>query len=600
MAFRFLLVGIIAVLMGKFGFVYNTSPDSWPSKEELFTGKLKMDTAFVNITSTLNYSINVEGISSDCYECPLQVLKTDVVKNTFIIVKTHYRFKLVIKSGSRSLCSLEYLFGERGLYEFIVKPNITCDLKEVKSPEKSYMPLWIAFVALVGAALLWVVLTVIVRFCAAKCNKNTSELGEPDENENEELKMSGTEPQTLAENVEVEKNPFVKRRLKSLDTFRGIAITLMIFVNYGGGGYYFFGHAVWNGLLVADLVFPWFLWIMGVSITLSFRVLRLRRVSKIKIASKILKRSLILFGLGLFTSNYGNLEFYRIPGVLQRFGVCYLFVAMMQLLLRPTNNEDRKGRWWHKFRDVYGLWKQWIFVFVILAAYLALTFGVDVPGCPKGYLGPGGIGQGFPNAFNCTGGMAGYIDRIALGKHIYRFPTIKELYKTSLPFDPEGILGCLPSIVLVFFGVQAGHIISIHPKNKPRLIRWIIWAVLLTAITLGLCGVSKNEGIIPINKNLWSLSFISATGASSFLLFAVCYLLTDVLGWWNGAPFLYPGMNSILLYVGHGILWRHLPFSWEMDKYGGHGEMLAMNITGTALWCLVAYYLFTKNVFLKV
>jgi len=218
----------------------------------------------------------------------------------------------------------------------------------------------------------------------------------------------------------------------------------------------------------------------------------------------------------------------------------------------------------------------------------------------RGYLGPGGIGLGFPNAFNCTGGMAGYIDRIALGKHIYRFPTIKELYKTSLPFDPEGILGCLPSIVLVFFGVQAGHIISIHPKNKPRLIRWIIWAVLLTAITLGLCGVSKNEGIIPINKNLWSLSFISATGASSFLLFAVCYLLTDVFGWWNGAPFLYPGMNSILLYVGHGILWRHLPFSWEMDKYGGHGEMLAMNITGTALWCLIAYYLFTKNVFLKV
>ena len=141
----------------------------------------------------------------------------------------------------------------------------------------------------------------------------------------------------------------------------------------------------------ADLLYCRFLWIMGVCITLSFRVLRLRRVSKIKIASKILKRSLILFGLGLFTSNCkykpnqnwlalflleivfflrqniacvqlfissaflnlhesyrtfhsldGNLEFYRIPGVLQRFGVCYLFVAMMQLLLSPTNNEERK------------------------------------------------------------------------------------------------------------------------------------------------------------------------------------------------------------------------------------------------------------------
>lgn len=73
-----------------------------------------------------------------------------------------------------------------------------------------------------------------------------------------------------------------------------------------------------------------------------------------------------------------------------------------------------------------------------------------------------------------------------------------------------------------------------------------------------------------------------------------------LIGLGNFLLFAFIGMNSILLYVGHGILWRHLPFSWEMDKYGGHGEMLAMNITGTALWCLIAYYLFTKNVFLKV
>lgn len=601
MSFRYLFVGFF--LSGKFGCVYNGSPKDCTPTEETFTGKLKMDTAFVNITSTLNHPITVEGISSNCYKCPLQVLKTGVVNNTKIFVKTHYRFMIVIKSGSQRLCSLEYLFGERGWYEYTVKPNVTCHLKEVKSPENSYMAIWIAFTALSGAGVLWVVLTFIVRRCAAKCKKSTSEQDEADENDNEELKMSTsvTESQTHAENIEEsEQGPFVKRRLRSLDTFRGIAITLMIFVNYGGGGYYFFGHAVWNGLLVADLVFPWFIWIMGVSITLSFRSLRLRRVSKLKIAYKIIKRSFILFGLGLFTSNYGNLEFYRIPGVLQRFGVCYLFVAMMQLLLSPSNNEEKKGRWWHKFRDVYGLWKQWIFVLMILATYLALTFGVDVPGCPKGYLGPGGIGQGFPEAYNCTGGMAGYIDRIALGTHIYRFPTIKDLYKTTIPFDPEGILGCLPSIVLVFFGVQAGHILSIHPKHKPRLIRWIIWAVFMAAVSLGLCGVSKDEGIIPINKNLWSVSFILATGASSFLLLAACYLLTDVLDWWNGAPFLYPGMNSILAYVGHGILWRHFPFSWEMDEYGSHGELLAMNITGTALWCLIAYYLFRKNVFLKI
>lgn len=61
-----------------------------------------------------------------------------------------------------------------------------------------------------------------------------------------------------------------------------------------------------------------------------------------------------------------------------------------------------------------------------------------------------------------------------------------------------------------------------------------------------------------------------------------------------------PGMNSILLYVGHGILWRHFPFSWEMDEFGSHGEKLAMSMTGTAVWVLIAYYLFTAKVFLKV
>ncbi|XP_073244370.1 heparan-alpha-glucosaminide N-acetyltransferase-like isoform X1 [Porites lutea] len=580
-----------------------------------------MDTALLNITSTLHQPLTVWGIDSNCYKCPLQKLRTSLFDSDFIIIKTHYSFILEIKNqnGSESLCRLEHLFGERGWYEYMVEEsasqssaNVTCDLRVLKKPENSYMPLWITFAALFGLAVTWVLLTLITRKCKARCKKRSSELNEAEEGEHTELneaeegehtelKIAGnSESQAPQETEQTVQTPLVKRRLKSLDTFRGIAITLMIFVNYEGGGYYFFGHAVWNGLLVADVVFPWFIWIMGLSITLSFRSLRRRKTSKLKIAYKILKRSIILFGLGLFTSNYGNLKFYRIPGVLQRFGVCYLFVAMMQLLLTPMNNKDTKGRWWHIFRDLYGLWKQWIFALLLLAGYLAVTYAVVVPGCPKGYTGPGGIGEGFPNAFNCSGGMAGYIDRIALGEHLYRFPTIKDLYKTVLPFDPEGILGCLTSIVLVFLGVQAGHVLSIHSKHKPRLIRWIIWSILLAAITVGLCGVSINEGIVPINKNLWSVSFILATGATSFFLFAICYILTDGLDWWNGAPFFYPGMNSILVYVGHLILWRHFPFSWEMDEYGGHGEKMAMSMTGTTLWCLIAYYLYRKNIFLKI
>lgn len=604
MVFRYVHVAAF-VLLGSVRFVQS---NSCPVIEKQSPNKLKMDTAFLNISTDLSQPIEISGISSDCYKCPIQPIEYGVVSSTSVFVKTHYNFILTITSGSQELCRLDYLFGERGWYEYKVQlsnqsasNNVKCELKVIRSPDYPYMPIWITLGALFGMAVIWTLLTFITRQCKAKCKKKESNIVNEngnEEGETAELRVTVDGEEQTPQEPETQLK--AKKRLKSLDTFRGIAITLMIFVNYGGGGYYFFGHATWNGLLVADLVFPWFIWIMGVSITLSFRSLRRQKTSKLKIAYKIIKRSIILFGLGLFTSNYGNLEFYRIPGVLQRFGVCYLFVAMMQLLLSPTNNREKKGRWWHVFRDVYGLWKQWIFALMLLAGFLVLTFAVDVPGCPKGYTGPGGLGEGYPEAFNCTGGMAGYIDRIALGKHIYRWPTIKDVYKTVIPFDPEGILGCLTSIVLVFFGVQAGHILTIHSKHSSRLIRWIIWAVIMTAIAVGLCGATKNEGIIPINKNLWSVSFIFATGATSFFLFAICYILTDVLDWWNGAPFFYPGMNSILLYVGHGILWRHFPFSWEMDEFGSHGEKLAMSMAGTALWVLIAYYLFTVKVFLKV
>ncbi|CAH3170924.1 unnamed protein product [Porites evermanni] len=597
----------VSVCLCLFGLVCNETP-SYPQKEK-FSGKLKMDTALLNITSTLHQPLTVWGIDSNCYKCPLQKLRTSLFDSDFIIIKTHYSFILEIKNqnGSESLCRLEHLFGERGWYEYMVEEsasqssaNVTCDLRVLKKPENSYMPLWITFAALFGLAVTWVLLTLITR--ETKQNKQTKEQSKNKSKEKRKVHIQDNRVITRCRSLcifQTVQTPLVKRRLKSLDTFRGQNChntddicklrRRRILLLRARGMERFIGCRCRFPMVYMDHgPFDHFI--------LPF----LETSQNKQVEDRLILELCFVHMYTNFISSDGNLKFYRIPGVLQRFGVCYLFVAMMQLLLTPMNNKDTKGRWWHIFRDVYGLWKQWIFALLLLAGYLAVTYAVVVPGCPKGYTGPGGIGEGFPNAFNCSGGMAGYIDRIALGEHLYRFPTIKDLYKTVLPFDPEGILGCLTSIVLVFLGVQAGHILSIHSKHKPRLIRWIIWSILLAAITVGLCGVSINEGIVPINKNLWSVSFILATGATSFFLFAICYILTDGLDWWNGAPFFYTGMNSILVYVGHLILWRHFPFSWEMDEYGGHGEKMAMSMTGTTLWCLIAYYLYRKYIFLKI
>ena len=136
-------------------------------------------------------------------------------------------------------------------------------------------------------------------------------------------------------------NPRTSRaRLHSLDSFRGFALTIMIFVNYGGGDYYFFNHSVWNGLTVADLVFPWFIWVMGVSMALAFNALLKRNTSRLNMTYKIVRRAAILFALGLLLCNLHNLTNGRVPNVLQRFAVSYLVVGLIIIYV------PKRADWW--------------------------------------------------------------------------------------------------------------------------------------------------------------------------------------------------------------------------------------------------------------
>ncbi|XP_068726421.1 heparan-alpha-glucosaminide N-acetyltransferase-like isoform X2 [Montipora capricornis] len=576
--------------------------------------KLPMDTAILSVDvdvlhqlPELNFSLL--GISTNCHKCPPQILKEGVRSEAKfnITVETSYHFNLTLKnSHGKVVCRNDlYLFGEHGLYRYIIhniKRNITCKIKNAVKPDDAYMPLLYAFLCIMGLAIFIPVLLYFLReynfLVNWKLFEDTqslmnADLGTPN--------FSGSVDDRAHNRDEMTEKP-KKQRLKSLDTFRGIALTIMIFVNYGGGGYYFFKHARWDGLTVADLVFPWFMWIMGISIVISFRSLRNRQVRPIKIFLKIVRRTVILFALGLLVSNYNALAKYRVPGVLQRFAACYFIVAMLQLVINPgTDSVLPVGAWWNPLRDVVALWGQWLFMLSILAIYIIVTFALEAPGCPRGYIGPGGLADN-ESYINCTGGIAGYIDRhLVFGpKHIYQSPTCMKTYKTKVPYDPEGALGTLSSSFLVFLGVQAGYTLFTFPNHIARTKRWIIWSLLLGCITLALTGTS-NEGVIPLNKNLWSVSFIFATGGMAFVLLTLCYLLVDVLGWWSGAPFIFPGMNSIVVYVGSEILNNHFPFSWKVVKSQvQHGELLAMNLVGTTLWIIISYYLYHIQFFVKI
>nr|XP_006814383.1 PREDICTED: heparan-alpha-glucosaminide N-acetyltransferase-like [Saccoglossus kowalevskii] len=361
-----------------------------------------------------------------------------------------------------------------------------CNIIVVEDPVDIYLPIYIAIGVYVGLIILYVFGRYAhkhhwlykVLFCLETERLVNSDLGSP----NSILNASNSESQEQFPKKTEKQKP---RRLKSLDTFRGISVVIMIFVNLGGGEYWFFHHSRWNGLTVADLVFPWFVFIMGTSIALAFHSLSIKGFSKKKMFIKICKRSAILFILGLILNtgkdrNGVDLNHIRIPGVLQRFSVCYFVVAIVEML-SVKKDDPYKYKYYAPIRDFVYLWIHWLVAICVVTLYLCLTFVLPIPDCPTGYQGPGGSLLHTDNdtdLYNCTGGAAGHIDKSVFGiNHIYPHPTCLVLYQTG-PYDPEGILGCLPAIFITFLGLLAGKILIFYTDWKQRVKRWLLWAIL--------------------------------------------------------------------------------------------------------------------------
>lgn len=161
---------------------------------------------------------------------------------------------------------------------------------------------------------------------------------------------------------------------------------MMIFVNNGAGGYPELGHATWNGLLVGDLIFPCFIWIMGVCIPLSLSSSLSRDVHRVKLILSILKRSFLLFFIGVSLNTLGtdaDLATIRIFGVLQRFGVAYLVVGLVYTLMSRRRDLTFQRGIFQFFTDFILLIPQWIFYITLLVVYFGIIFHLDVPGCPR-------------------------------------------------------------------------------------------------------------------------------------------------------------------------------------------------------------------------
>lgn len=429
----------------------------------------------------------------------------------------------------------------------------------------------------------------------------------------------------------LEKNIFKinkANRLRFVDTFRGICLAMMIFVNYGAGNYSIFSHALWNGLLVPDLIFPSFIFIMGTSIALSMQNTvvqeitqnvnsgEMGRFNKKLIASilyKIVRRTVLLFLFGLLTSNssQASLKDLRIMGVLQRFSISYFVCALLELVYLIINNfsyhevtcfdvdyNRRMKFFYNHFKEIIYYYYQWLVMISFTLIWILITFLMPVPGCPIGYLGPGGLHNNGQYE-NCTGGAAGYIDRMILGQsHLYPYLPFRLIYQAKLEYDSEGLLGSLTSCVLTYFGVIAGHILIHYKNSRQRIVRFLVYAFVFGLAAALLCNWSKEDGWIPINKNLWSISFILLVGSICFLMYIFLFMLIDRLRWFSGKPFLLLGKNSICIYICHIVFANFFPVQFYTPPT--HTNLIIMHIYGVTLWSFVAWYLYEKKIFIKI
>lgn len=312
----------------------------------------------------------------------------------------------------------------------------------------------------------------------------------------------------------------------ALDVFRGATILAMILVNNPGSWSHIYGplrHAEWHGWTPTDLVFPFFLFIVGVAIALSVGRRLDDGVRRGTLVRQILRRGLVLFGLGIFlnmfpfvvdfeTFQLKSVTTLRIPGVLQRIAICYIVVALITLWLR------------------------------------ARTLGYVTVACLGGYWAlmtlvplPGGIA---PDLSIPDQNLGASIDRLVLGSH---------LWSGTRTWDPEGILSTIPALATTLFGVSVGRLLRSSMARGDQVTRLFVRGTLLVIVGYVF------DWFFPINKGIWTSSYAVFTAGQAMCALALCIWFVDVCGYRRALrPFIAYGVNPITVFVMSGVVGRLL------------------------------------------
>jgi predicted acyltransferase len=355
-------------------------------------------------------------------------------------------------------------------------------------------------------------------------------------------------------------------------------------------------HSNWNGTTPTDMIFPSFLFIAGVAMTFSFNSRMGRGDTRAILSWHVIRRSAIIFALGLFINAFPQFDFHslRIPGILQRIALCYVCGGLLYLASKPKRRSDElPPAPTTRISVIAGV------AIAILIAYWALLKFVPVPG----------IGTGRLDSF---GNLEAYIDRSILGiRHMWLYGTTPGY---GVTFDPEGLLSTLPAIATLLIGILAGEWMRTkHSGSRKALGLAAIGIVLL------LLGLLLNP-VFPINKKLWTSTFVLFSGGFSLIAFSACYWIVDLRRWqWWTLPALIFGTNAIVSFVLASVLTslsdvihvtaangqRLTLHQWSYSEvfapwFSPYHASLAYAVAIVLLNLVIVFPLYRKRIFLRV
>lgn len=383
----------------------------------------------------------------------------------------------------------------------------------------------------------------------------------------------------------------MNQRFYSLDVFRGATVCLMILVNNPGSWAHIYApldHAPWHGLTPTDLVFPFFLFAVGNA--LAFVMPKLEAGGDALFWKKVIKRSLLIFGIGLFLTWWpffkwsgtelvfkqwyyldakGNPQGVRILGVLARIAICYFFASVFIYYLKP------------KLAFLAGL--------LILLLYWALCL----------FLGDNN------DPYSMTGWFGNRVDKAVLG--------IAHMYKgEGMPFDPEGLMSTLPAIVQVIFGYMAGDYIQKKGKT-PEMLNGLFVAGVAMILT-GFCW----DMVFPINKKIWTSSYVIYTSGLALITIATMIYLIEFKNIKGGLARFFDvfGKNALFVFALSAFLPKGLaliklddhtnPWNFLYNRVLIHvpgdpknGSLLFALCVITFMWA-ICYWMDKKKIYIKV